>query len=68
MNDFKPTNILFLDHDGVMNSQLYYNEYFKDIKKHDNIPLYKTVRKLLRKVVKAKEISMYEYYKKNKSV
>lgn len=62
---YKPTNILFLDFDGVLNCQLFYEEYFKDIEKYDNIPLYKTARKLLRKLVKTKEISTTEYFKRN---
>jgi hypothetical protein len=61
----KPTNLLFLDLDGVLNCQLYYDEYFKHVKRFEGIPLYKTVRKLLRKMVKAKEISQMDYYKNN---
>jgi hypothetical protein len=65
MGDFKPTNILFLDLDGVYNSDLFYKEQFKDIERFEGIPLYKTARKLLRKLVKSKEISSMDYYKKN---
>jgi len=61
----KPTNLLFLDLDGVLNCQLFYDEYFKHVERLDGIPLYKTVRKILRKMVKAKEISQMDYYKDN---
>ena len=61
----KPTNVLFLDLDGVLNCQLFYDEYFKHVQRFEGIPLYKTVRKLLRKMVKAKEISQMDYYKNN---
>ncbi len=63
--ELKPTNLLFLDFDGVLNCQLFYEEYFRDIEKYDGIPLYKTARKLLRKLVKQKEISTNEYFKRN---
>lgn len=61
----KPENLLFLDFDGVLNSQLFYEEQFKHIEKYDGIPLYKTARKLLRKLVKSKEIKPFDYYKQN---
>lgn len=56
---------LFLDFDGVLNSQLFYEEQFKHIEKYDGIPLYKAARKLLRKSVKSKEIKPFDYYKQN---
>ena len=34
--EYKPANILFLDFDGVLNCQLFYDEYFKDIQKMVN--------------------------------
>ena len=58
-----PTNIIFLDVDGVLNCQIFYDEYFQHIQRYDNIPLYKVVKKHLRKIVKKKEISRLEYYK-----
>ena len=61
--EYKPTNLLFLDLDGVLNCQLFYDEYFSHIERFDNIPLYKTARKLLRKMVKQKEITTLEYFK-----
>lgn len=65
MMNNKPENLLFLDFDGVLNSQLFYEEQFKHIEKYDGIPLYKTARKLLRKLVKSKEIKPFDYYKQN---
>lgn len=65
MIEYKPTNLLFLDFDGVLNCQLFYEEHFKHIEKYDGIPLYKTARKLLRKLVKSKEIKSFDYYKQN---
>ena len=61
----KYNSVLFLDCDGVYNYDLFYQEQFKDIKRYENIPLYRTVRKLLRKLVKSKEISGFDYYKNN---
>ena len=47
-------NIIFLDIDGVLNCQLFYDsKQFKD---------YKEAKKTLRKSVKAKEIERMEYY------
>lgn len=65
ITQYQPTNVLFLDLDGVLNCQVFYEEYFKDLEKYDGIPLYKTARKFLRKLVKAKEISTFDYYKRN---
>lgn len=58
-----PTNIIFLDHDGVFNCELFYKEKFAHLERFDNIPLYKTVKKYLRKLVKNKTISTLDYYK-----
>jgi len=58
-----PQNIIFLDVDGVLNCQIFYEKNFKHITRYDNVPLYKTVKKYLRKIVKRKEISGLDYYK-----
>jgi hypothetical protein len=55
-------NIIFLDVDGVLNCELFYAERYKNFTKYDGIPLYKTVKKYLRKLVKSKEISKLDYY------
>lgn len=64
-NKHKYTNVIFLDVDGIMNSDLFYKEKFAHIERFDNIPLYRTVRKMLKKAVKSKEISGFDYYKNN---
>jgi len=58
-----PRNIIFLDVDGVLNCQLFYTERYNHLTRHDGIPLYKVVKKHLKKLVKRKEISRMEYYK-----
>jgi histidinol phosphatase-like enzyme len=59
----KYTNIIFLDHDGVLNCQLFYTEKFSHLERFDGIPLYKVVKKYLHKIIKKKEISDLDYYK-----
>ena len=59
----KYTNVIFLDVDGVLNCQLFYTEYFAHLERFDGIPLYKVVKKYLRKLVKKKEMTDMEYYK-----
>jgi len=59
----KYNSIIFLDIDGVLNSQLFYEEQFKHLQRFDSIPLYRVVKKQLKKLVKKKEISRMEYYK-----
>jgi len=59
----KFTNVIFLDHDGVLNCQLFYDEKFAHLKRFDGIPLYKTVKKYLRKLLKQKQLTDLEYYK-----
>ena len=59
----KYDNLLFLDFDGVINSQSFYIEKYSYIARYDDIPFYKTVKKYLRKLVKTKQISDMEYYK-----
>ena len=61
LNKFK--NCLFLDVDGVLNCQLFYSERYKHLTQYDGIPFYKTVKKYLRKLLKTKEISKWDYYK-----
>lgn len=58
-----PKNIIFLDVDGVINYELFYEERFKHLQRFDGIPLYKVVKKQLKKLVKKKKISRIEYYK-----
>ena len=60
----KYTNIIFLDIDGVLNCELHYKEQkIKNLTWDDNIPIWKQVKKQLKKLVKRKEISYNEYYK-----
>lgn len=57
-------SIIFLDVDGVLNCQLFYTECFAHLERFDGIPLYKVVKKYLRKVIKKKEIGDLDYYKR----
>lgn len=58
------TNIIFCDIDGVFNCQLFYEKQFAGkITFFNNIPLYKQVKKLFKKMAKNKEIEWDEYYK-----
>ncbi len=59
----KFNSIIFLDVDGVLNCQLFYEERYKHLTQYDNIPLYKTVKKHLRKLLKTKQIDKWDYYK-----
>ena len=59
----KYSAICFLDVDGVLNHELFYKERYKHLTKFRNVPLYKTVKKHLRKLLKTKEISDFDYYK-----
>jgi hypothetical protein len=64
LNKFK--NLLFLDVDGVYNSDLFYKEKFGDIIfKSNKKPIHRIITKFLRKKFKANEISKYEYYEQN---
>jgi len=56
-------NIIFLDIDGVLNCQTFYEERYANLTKYNDVPFYKTVKKYLRKLVKTKQISRLEYYK-----
>jgi len=64
LNKFR--NCIFLDLDGVYNSELFYKEKFDDIiYKSNKKPIHRIVTNFLRKKFKAKEISKYEYYEQN---
>jgi hypothetical protein len=62
-------NIIFLDVDGVFNCQLYYTKYFNHLNRFDGVPLYKVVKKYLRKLhnirgkIKDSHILDLNYYK-----
>jgi hypothetical protein len=56
-------HVIFLDHDGVLNCQLFYTEKFAVLERYDGIPLYKIVKKYLRKQLKQKQLTDLEYYK-----
>lgn len=58
----KYTNVIFLDVDGVLNCQLFYEESMWHKLLLDKIPLYRQVKKLLRKLLKKKGITRMEYY------
>ena len=58
-----PKNLIFLDVDGVLNCQIFYEKNFEKLKRYDGIPLYKVVKKHLRKLVKKKDIGRLPYYK-----
>ena len=64
----KYNSVIFLDQDGVLNHQLFYDEKFAHLKRYDGIPLYKIVKKFLRKQLKQKELSDLEYYKSQTSL
>jgi len=59
----KYNSVLFLDIDGVVNSELFYKEKFAHLDKYNNIPLYRVVKKHLLKLVKSKEILELDFYK-----
>jgi hypothetical protein len=59
----KYDNIIFLDCDGVLNSEIFFTKNYQLMTKYDGIPFYKTVKKYLRKLVKKKEISRMDYHK-----
>lgn len=55
--------IIFADFDGVLNHDLFYEQRYKHLHKYDNIPLYKVVKKHLRKMLKSGEYNRMDYYK-----
>jgi len=59
----KYTNIIFLDVDGVLNCEVFYKARYEHLTRFSNIPLYKVVKKHLRKLLKSKEIDRLDYYK-----
>ena len=58
-----PTNIIFLDVDGVLNHELFFVARYKKLQKGNKIPMFKVVKKYLKKLVKKKEIGRLDYYK-----
>lgn len=62
IHNFK--NCIFLDVDGVLNCEIFYEERYKEIIKYNNIPFYKQVKKVLRKLVKRKDLGKFDYYKR----
>jgi len=63
MEKNKYTNIIFLDMDGVLNCEVFYKARYSHITRYNDIPLYKTVKKYLRKLLKNREIGRLDYYK-----
>jgi hypothetical protein len=59
-----PRNIIFLDVDGVLNHELFFRARFEKLKRQNKIPMYKVVKKHLRKLVKSKEIGTLDFYKR----
>jgi hypothetical protein len=60
----KYNSIIFLDIDGCLNSQLFYEERYNHLIQQDNdVPLYKIVKKHMKKQVKSKVIEKLDYYK-----
>ncbi len=57
-----PRNIIFLDVDGVLNYQLFYEARYKKLQRNNKIPLYKVVKKHLKKLVKKNEIGRMKFY------
>lgn len=58
-----PQNIIFLDVDGVLNHQLFFEKRYKNLTKYDKVPLFRTVKKHLKKLYKQKEMSDLDFYK-----
>lgn len=56
-------NIIFLDIDGVFNCETFYEKRFAAMKRYDGIPLYKQVKKMLRRFVKNNTIRDKVYYR-----
>jgi hypothetical protein len=56
-------HVIFLDHDGVLNCQLFYDDKFAVLERYDGVPLYKIVKKYLRRQLKQKQLTDLEYYK-----
>lgn len=62
----KYNSLIFLDLDGVYNSDLFYKEKFGEIiYKSSKKPIHRVVTDFLRKRYKKKEITKYDYYEQN---
>jgi len=59
-----PKNIIFLDVDGVLNHELFFRARYEKLKKQNNIPMFRVVKRYLRKLVKSKEIGTLDFYKR----
>jgi len=59
----KDKNIIFLDIDGVLNCQLFYEKMHREKIIASDIPAYKQVKKQLRKSAKREEMGREQYYK-----
>jgi hypothetical protein len=56
-------SVLFLDVDGVLNHELFFKARYEKLQKNNKIPMFRVVKKYLRKLVKSKEIGTLDYYK-----
>ena len=54
--------ITFCDYDGLFNHEKFYEERYKHLHADKNIPIYKVVKKHLRKLLKSKMIDKMDYY------
>lgn len=59
-----PKSIIFLDVDGVLNHELFFKARYEKLKRQNNIPMFRVVKKHLRKLVKSKEIGTLDYYRR----
>lgn len=56
-------NIIFLDVDGVLNCQLFYEKQFGHLSDNGLIHFYRTVKKYLKKLFHQKQMTDLDYYK-----
>jgi hypothetical protein len=61
--DMRNKCIIFLDNDGVLNSELFYKEQFSEITPVDGVPIHKIVKKHLRRMLKKLSLSKLDYYR-----
>lgn len=59
-----PTNIIFLDVDGVLNHELFFMARYEKLQRQNKIPMFRIVKNHLKKKVKSKEIGTLDYYKR----